>query len=355
VSFAPFAVNMIFDMKNNIADSLRGHWDRWLVAFASLLLAITFLRPSAAVEQPLFEYIVVLDITQSMNVQDYTLQGKPSSRLDYVKYTLGEALKNLPCGSKLGWGIFTEYRSFLLLAPIEVCENYSELASTLAQIDGRMAWTGNSEIAKGYYAGLTIAGGLESKPGLVFISDGQESPPLNPRFRPAYGGKKGAVRGLLVGAGGLNPLPIPKVDPGGRPLGYWRADEVMQTDPRSLGRGGSVSGESMVEDESNEAVDPALKGTRGSEHLSSLREAYLKLLAAETGLSYYRLQTPEGLLTALTDESLARQTPSRMDLRYMLAGLALLCLLSVYLPRTWRPGKSDHAVNSLGARTAARF
>lgn len=321
-------------MKNKLANSLRVQWDHWLLALASLALATTFLHPTAPVQRPLFEYVVVLDITQSMNVPDYTLEGKPTSRLDYAKYALRELLQSLPCGSKLGWGIFTEYRSFLLLAPVEVCENYPELASTLEHIDGRMAWTGNSEIAKGYYGGLTIAGGLESQPGLVFISDGQESPPLNPRFRPVYDGKKGAVRGVVVGAGGLNPLPIPKVDPSGRPLGYWRADEVMQTDPRSLGRNGSVSGERMAESESRETIDPALVGARGSEHLSSLREAYLKLLAAETGLRYHRLQTPEGLLAALTDESLARKARSRADLRFVCAGLALALLLTVYLGRT---------------------
>ena len=74
--------------------------------------------------------------------------------------------------------------------------------------------------------------------------------------------------------------------------------------------------------------------------MSSLREAYLKLLAAETGLDYHRLQTAEGLLGALTSESLARETPSQADLRYGLAGLALLTLLAVYLAGPLRRGVS---------------
>ena len=318
-------------MIGRILQSLRSHWDRWLLGVAALALAATFLHPALTVQRPLFEYVIVLDITQSMNVLDYTLDGKSVSRLDYAKHALRETLQELPCGSKVGWGIFTEYRSFLLFAPVEVCENFPEITSTLEHINGRMAWTGNSEIAKGLYSGLTIAASLESKPGLVFITDGQESPPLNPHFRPTYGGKKGEVLGLIVGTGGLDPLPIPKVDPSGQPLGFRRADEVMQTDPRSQGRGGSVSGEQMALGDTSEPVDPALAGRRGTEHLSSLREAYLKLLGAETGLAYHRLHTEQGLLTALTGASLARDTAAQADLRYPLAALALVTLLGVYL------------------------
>lgn len=335
-------MNKLFDVKDKIVASLRDHGDRWLTTAAALALAVTFLRPTMPLLRPLVEYVVVIDITQSMNVQDYKLRGKPASRLEFAKQVLREVLQDLPCGSKIGWGIFTEYRAFLLFAPVEVCENYPELISTLAHISGQMAWTGNSEIAKGLYSGLTIARTLDSKPGLVFITDGQESPPINPRFRPPYTGKKGDVRGLIVGAGGIDPLPIPKTDPAGRPLGFWRADEVMQSDPRSQGRGGSVAGEHLAEGKSSdEPVDPALVGPRGTEHLSSVREGYLKLLASETGLSYHHLQDIEALRGALMSESLARETPSRLDLRFAFAGLAFAGLLMGYLLVPARRALSD--------------
>ena len=80
------------------------------------------------------------------------------------------------------------------------------------------------------------------------ICDGHEAPPLNPRYRPAFDDKPGEVSGLIVGVGALQPSPIPKSDPMGRPLGYWGADDVLQTDPRSQGRGASVSDERMAEE-----------------------------------------------------------------------------------------------------------
>ena len=300
--------------------------DRLLLGGAALALAASVWGPGVAVQRALFDHVVVLDVTQSMNVRDAVLGGKPASRLELAKHALRQSLVEMPCGSKVGWGIFTEYRSLLLLAPLEVCANLGELRASLDRIDNRMAWTGNSEITKGLHAGIAIARQLPEQPGLVFVTDGQEAPPLNARNRPAFGGKPGEVPGLVVGVGSLLPSPIPKIDPSGRPLGFWRADEVTQTDPRSQGRGGK--GEAMV----GEAVEGVEAGA-GSEHLSSLREAHLLLLAGDTGLGYHRLTNEAGFIAALTAPALARPVAARFDLGPLLAGLALLLLLSRYFPR----------------------
>ena len=321
---------------------LRASWqrqrDRWLLAAAALALGGCFLNPGWTLQRPLFEHVIVLDVTQSMNVTDRQLDGKPVSRLAFAKQALRQSLLSLPCGSKVGWAIFTEYRSFLLMAPIEVCANLSELRSTLAQIDGRMAWSGNSEIAKGVHSAIGIARQLPGTPSLVFVTDGQEAPPLNPHYRPAFDDKPGEVPGLIVGVGDLLPSPIPKTDPEGRPLGFWRADEVMQTDPRSQGRGGSVAGEAMVDDRLGTAAPP-LGAMPGSEHLSSLREAYLRLLAQEQGLAFLHLQSAQGLATALTSPALARPVPVRADARVALAGLALCLLLARHAAALSRWGR----------------
>jgi mxaL protein len=271
--------------------------DRWLLA-AALLLSACLLRPSVAVQRALFDHVVVLDITQSMNVQDQLFEGQAVSRLAFAKQALRHALLQLPCGSKLGWAVFTEYRSYLLHAPIEVCAHLQELRATLAQIDGRMAWSGNSEVAKGLFSAIGVARQLEGKPSVVFISDGHEAPPLKPQRGPVFADKPGDVAGLVIGVGGLVPQPIPKRDLLGRPLGMWAADEVVQTE-----RGGSA------------------------EHLSSLHEAHLRQLAADTGLAFVHLRQHEALAASLSTPTLARPVPARADLRPWLGGLALVLLL----------------------------
>lgn len=298
-------------------------------ALAAAVLALCLFKPTFPWKAARFEHVVVLDVTQSMNVQDQALAERPVSRLEFAKHALAQALQSLPCGSRLGWAIFTEYRSYLLFTPVEVCANRGELLTTLALIDGRMAWSGNSEIAKGLHSGITISKALPGTPSLVFISDGQEAPPLDLRNRPHFDDKPGEVAGLIVGVGELKASPIPKTDPQGRPLGFWGADEVSQADPRNQGRGASVDGEKMVDD----AAGPAGGGpgaTPGSEHLSALREAYLRLLAAENGFGFHRLRSVEAFAAAVSAPGLARPVEVRGDLRLGLMSLALLLLLIPY-------------------------
>jgi mxaL protein len=314
---------------------LRSDLDFGLLLLACAVLVLALLHPHARLEQDAFDFLVVVDITQSMNTLDYQQESKPVSRLVFVKQALEQALLRLPCGSKIGLGIFTEYRSFVLFEPVEICANYREISTTLADIDERMAWVGSSEISKGLYSGLRTVRSLLDLPALVFITDGQEAPPVNPHHRPVFDGKPGEAKGVIIGAGGLVPMPIPKFDPDGRPLGYWRADEVLQTDPYSLGRSTSVKGEKMVETE--KAPIESLGATPGSEQLSSLREPYLKLLAKETGLAYRRLGSPADLTAALEDHDLAQQQEARVGIAWIPALIVLFCLLMVYgIPAGYR-------------------
>ena len=327
-------MNTLRRFLRRLGAALAAHRDALLLALAALALGATFLHPSWPMERRELEFVAVFDITQSMNVQDVEQGGRPVSRLARARAAMAHALAALPCGSKAGWAIFTEYRSFLLLAPIEVCAHQRELLGELHRIDGRMAWAGNSEVAKGLNSGMLMVHGLPSRPALVFLTDGHEAPPVNPRYRPNFALSRGDVRGLILGVGSDAPRPIPKTDPSGRALGEWRADEVLQVDPRSLGRGGSVAGEQMVEPD-DVTVKPLPGAAPGSEHLSALREGYLELLASENGLAYRRLGDDRSVVAALQDDRLAQARPSSLDLRPALGALALLALLAP-VANAWR-------------------
>ena len=301
----------------------------WLVG-ALLLLGIALTQPMLVWKRDVFNAVFVIDITQSMNTKDYQVDGLPVSRLQISKDSVRKALLQMPCGSKIGMGIFNEYRSFLLLAPIEVCGNYTELMGTLSHISGKMAWAGGSEIAKGLNWGLKMAKSLEPRPTLVFLTDGHEAPPIRMNQRPRIDVAPGEVQGLLVGLGGMELMPIPKVDPDGNSLGFWRTEEVAQTDIYSQGRGGSVAGEKMGDDNKAGASAPQRSQT---EHLSSLKGSYLQLLAGETGLNYARLNQPDELTALLTQASLGQRRDVPTALAWLPASLALCALLVCYL---WR-------------------
>ena len=73
--------------------------------------------------------------------------------------------------------------------------------------------------------------------------------------------------------------------------------------------------------------DVAGRIAAGTEHLSSLREAYLQQLAGETRLDYFRPETPQQLANWLRQPGYARHKPVDTDLRWLPGILATLCLL----------------------------
>lgn len=303
----------------------------------ALALAVTALaRPVLPLSSEVFRHLIVFDITQSMNVDDAVpSDDAPTTRLEHVRAAVLEATAALPCGSEIGLALFTGHRAFLVLAPVEVCANYADISNIVGAVDWRMAWAARSEIAKGVHSGLAIAKALGPTTSLVFLTDGHEAPPLHAELRPRFSGDRGSVRGLLAGVGGPVPLPIPKLDPQGRNLGHWGADEVIQVDELSLGRPTSIP-ESYAGEETE---DVAARIASGTEHLSMLREGYLRSLANELRLHYRRVGDTGDLKQALQHPELANDTEVSRDLRPLLAGMAALLLAGSYLlPGKWRRG-----------------
>ena len=306
-----------------------------MLAAALALTAAGLARPMVPLPSDVFRHLVVFDITQSMNVDDATPGDHALTRLEHAKAAVLQAATALPCGSELGLGLFTGHRTFLLLAPVEVCANYPDLAAAVRAVDWRMAWTARSEIAKGVHSGLRIAEALGPQTVLVFLTDGHEAPPLHPELRPGFAAEPGAVRGLLAGVGGPAPLPIPKLDPQGKSLGYWGAEDVMQVDELSLGRGTSVS-------ESYAGTDGGSIQARieaGTEHLSALREQYLRSLANGLGLHYRRVGSADDLGSALRHPEFANELQAMTDIRPWLAGVAALLVAGSYSRRQGDRGR----------------
>ena len=317
--------------RSDLAAGLRRHPDAWLLSGATLALLVALLRPTAAVHEKLVHALFVIDITQSMNVVDGHWGAETVSRGELARLAVSDLLRSAPCGSRVGLGVFNEYRTFVLLAPIEVCANFRELQATLDSIGNRMSWAGASEIAKGINSGFQSVKALPDKPAFVMFTDGHEAPPISLAHRPKIDAKPGDYSGVLVGTGALRPQPIPKVDPQGVPIGVWKADEVDQIDPYSQGRQSSVPGEAYADDPNDPNAGKAKPKPAGLEHLSALHEAYLQQLSAETGLGYLRLDGPGELLPALHANGGSVSTPVRGDLRWVLALAALGVLVAAHL------------------------
>lgn len=295
------------------------------LSLASAFLLASFLIPKTRLQRDVYDILAVVDVTGSMLVRDMPVGSGTITRLDAAKQSLTELLGALPCQSRLGLGIFTERRAFVLIDPVEVCENFAPLSGAIDALDWRMAWEGDSMVTKGLHHAIELAVPVEAD--LMFFTDGQEAPPLPPgSVAPAFEGKLGEVAGFIAGVGSRTKSPIPKYDDEGREAGSYREDEVPQE---------NRAGPPPPDAEKRPGYHPkyAPFGTdppTGDEHLSSVRFEHLTLIASQAGLGYVELAQDRDLLRAVVRYAKPKPAQVDFDLKPFCAASALACLLAAY-------------------------
>jgi mxaL protein len=268
------------------------------------MLLATFVMPRLPVSRAVYSVVAVLDITGSMNARDQPEGPGMITRIDMEKRALLKLLASLPCGSRLGVGIFVEERPFMLFAPAETCGNYAALAASIEGIGWRMGWDSESHIAAGLRAAIMAAKDFDAD--LIFMTDGQEMPPLAWSPPVDFAPVRGAVHGVLVGVGGHDFVPIPKFDRAGRSAGFWKAGEVPSE------TGGMF---------------------KGHEYLTAEDAPHLQSLARAGGLTYLHLAPSGDLLADLAHAVPRRTQPTLVDMRAVPAAFALLLLAACAVRR----------------------
>lgn len=297
----------------------------WLIAAALALNALVFIVPRVKLHRNAYDVVAFADITGSMNTRDKEAGGTAQSRFRAVQAALRTLLADLPSQSRLGLGVFAERRSFLLFNPVEVCENFAPIDTSISDLDWRMGWEGDSYVAKGLHSALAIAADLSAD--IVFLTDGHEAPPLPPGAGlPEFEGVRERVKGLIVGVGGKGKSAIPKFDDDGREIGTYGPQDVPQE---------NRSGAPPKDAESRPGYHPkwapfGSAQAEGDEHLSSVRTDHLRALAAQTGLAYFELTDTPDLLQALGEHARPRAVTVDADTRPIPAGLALMLLGALY-------------------------
>jgi mxaL protein len=289
-----------------------------IIMLTALLLVMAALwLPPIKRDVKIMDALFVLDITDSMNVQDVTLNGDKVTRLAWAKEFTRRAFLDMPCGAHAGLAIFSEARSLILMNPVEVCASYNDLTRMLDEFDPHMAWARSSEVSKAVYTAIRQAKEIEPEPTIVFLTDGHESPPINESLFPRFDGKPGDIQGVLVGIGGDDLLPIPKTNEAGEIEGVWDVNDVMHQDVYASLRADTTTNV------------PAKR----TEHLSSQKKAHLKTLADMVGFEFVSSpRSPGKLVDAVRDVSETRPQTIDYDLYLWFAGIALGLILLVYLP-----------------------
>ncbi|MFK8079577.1 MAG: vWA domain-containing protein [Granulosicoccus sp.] len=270
-----------------------------------LLLSTAVLKP-VTLQRPVYSYQIGFDISQSMNVTDVSLDGQSVSRLDYAKSMAKALVEELPCGSSVGWSVFTGRRTLTLITPLEVCEHYSGLIASLAEVSGRMRWSNGSSIGKGIHQIMRAADDFADPTSIILITDGQEAPPLEQGQRGLPKTEQFEVNGLLVGVGGETAMPIPKTDAQGNSIGFWSASDVVQRVPSEFSSVG--------------------------EEFSRRDDERLLTLARLTKLESVTLDSTRTLASRAMQTNYAQQRPTQTDIRWVPASIALILLILRFMP-----------------------
>lgn len=289
----------------------------WL-ALIGLIIAIY--NPKVTLSRDFHNYMFVIDITQSMNVEDMQKHGLPISRLNYTLQTISSQLKELPCDSKVSIALFGNGEVVPLFNPIDVCSNFGVIQDTLSHIEWRMAWRGSSHLRLGLIDAGRALLTLPEPVQIVFFTDGDEAAPINAITKIDLLPMQGSDGWLLVGIGSDKPVPVPKFNSKNEIIGYW-SQYAIKIEPSQI-----VNEESTGKRDDSIALEPR------EYYLTALREDYLKEVAKDIGASYIRAELKDNLMETIKQLPPAGNGDTPIGMGWIFALLSGLFVLADYMP-----------------------
>ena len=302
--------------------ALHGRREITFLSIALLLLLMALFRPTVPVQRDIHTYLLVVDITQSMNAEDMRLDGKKASRIAYTRRLLHNTIASMPCGTRVGVALFAGVVVSTIFHPVEACASFDAIQDTVEHIEWRQAWHGNSRLGFGMLSASAALKALSEPARVVFFTDGEEAPLLHAFNRADLSNWQGGSGWLLVGIGGDTPTPIPKMDENNKVIGYW-SENTYQLEP----------GIAQVSDETRGRRDDSVATQDYERYLSVLDEKYLQSLAKEIKARYIRGDSTQAVLAAVKQQPPARRDRAPFGIESLLAALAGLLLVAAYLPR----------------------
>jgi mxaL protein len=284
-----------------------------LLFLTVIFLLLAIINPSVPITKNIYNYIFIVDISQSMNTPDMSLDTQKISRVEYSKKTLQRLVERLPCKTKVSIGMFAGVSVASTYTPIEVCDNFSSINNTIDHLDWRSTWSGNSRLRESMVSLAKLIRSFPESAQVVFFTDGEEAPRLHTFNTRDLSQFQGGQDWLFVGIGSDEGTAIPKFDSNNQLIGYWSNDSF------ALQPGIAQISESNLGTRDNKVASGV-----SDRYLSKLDEDYLKLLAQEIKGNYIKGDSVETILDAMEKQKAAWRDQSAYELRYFLSLLALI-------------------------------
>lgn len=305
----------------------RQNHESLLLALAVLMLVLALVKPDIQLKQGVSNYLLLADVSQSMNAEDVKIGNKTVSRMEYTKHLMKRVVETSPCGTYISAGIFAAENVGLLFMPLEVCANYDVITDTIDHLEWRMGWRGNSRLSFGVKSAESIFDYLNASAQMLFFTDGDEAPKVNAINKLDLSRLQIGKNLLFVGVGGHEPVPIPRYNSRNNLVGFWSTDS-KDNSPGAVG----VS----YNDTSMDDPDPAVAYAEYDRYLSQLDAEYLKSLAQETKASYIEGQDTPAFYEHIQSLKPAATFVTAYSMRWVYLSLALIFLVLTYLPDLMR-------------------
>jgi len=308
---------------NQYISILKSHYESLLLIAAALLLLLAIYKPQIQLKQDVHNYLLIADVSQSMNAQDLKLNNQAVSRMDYTKHLMKRVVETSSCGTYISLGVFAAENVGLLLMPLEVCANYDVITDSIDHLEWRMAWRGNSRLSFGIKSAESMFDYLNIPATMLFFTDGDEAPKVNAINKLDLSSVQIGKNLLFVGVGGHQPVPVPRYNSSNKWVGYWSSD----TKENSAGAVGDT-----YSDTSKDEPDPIVAYAEFDRYLSQLDSDYLKQVSAEIKGGYIEGQDSPEFYSYIQSQKPSASFVTAYSLKWLYLTLAILMVLLIYLP-----------------------
>jgi mxaL protein len=304
-----------------LQDIIKDNHETVLYAIAALCLLLSLIKPDIQLKQEVHNYLLLADVSQSMNAEDVKLDGKFVSRMAYTRHLMKSVVETSPCGTYISLGVFAAENVGLLLMPLEVCANYDVLNDTIDHLEWRMAWAGNSRLSFGIKAAASVFDSLNTSAQMLFFTDGDEAPKVNAINKLDLSGIQIGKNVVFVGVGGHQSVPIPRYNAANKWVGFWPSDAKEN---------GAVG--ATYSDTSKDEPDPQVAYAEFDRYLSKLADDYLKSLAEEIKGKYIEGQDTKQFYEYVQDQKPSANFVTAYSVRWIYLMISGFLVLLTFLP-----------------------
>ena len=286
-----------------------------------LCLSIVFLilgliNPKVSIERDIHNYIFVVDISQSMLTKDMSLDGEKISRLDYSKKLLQGIMDQLPCKTNVSVAMFAGVSVAATYTPINICDNYSAVNSTIQQLDWRSVWSGNSRIREGLSNLARLIRSFPQSARVVFLTDGEEAPRLHTFNTRDLSQFQGEADWLMVGIGSEEGSAIPKYDSENQLIGFWSIDSFALQ-----------PGIAQISESNIGARNDSIAFSESDRYISKLNEKYLIEITSMIKGQYVKGDSVNSVVSKMNMIPPSWRDKSELPLRNLFVTLSLIFFL----------------------------